>query len=57
MIRVQSLLGHADANTLLRYAHVQSDPLQDLLPLLYEDKPAQNMQVLPSCPSRKPDAL
>jgi site-specific recombinase XerD len=34
MIRVQSLMGHADANTLLRYAHVQPDPLQDLLPLL-----------------------
>jgi integrase len=34
MIRVQSLMGHADANTLLRYAHVQPDPLADLLPLL-----------------------
>jgi site-specific recombinase XerD len=34
MIRVQSLLGHADANTLLRYAHVQPDPLADILPLL-----------------------
>jgi integrase len=34
MVRVQSLMGHADANTLLRYAHVQPDPLADLLPLL-----------------------
>jgi site-specific recombinase XerD len=34
MIRVQALMGHADANTLLRYAHVQPDPRQDLLPLL-----------------------
>jgi integrase len=34
MIRVQSLMGHADANTLLRYAHVQPDPLADLLALL-----------------------
>jgi integrase len=34
MIRVQNLMGHADANTLLRYAHVQPDPLADLLPLL-----------------------
>jgi site-specific recombinase XerD len=34
MVRVQSLMGHADANTLLRYAHVQVDPMADLLPLL-----------------------
>jgi hypothetical protein len=34
MIRGQSLMGHADANTLLRYAHAQPAPLQDLLPLL-----------------------
>jgi site-specific recombinase XerD len=35
IIRVQSLMGHADANTLLRYVHVQVDPMADLLPLLY----------------------
>ena len=34
MIRVQSLMGHADANALLRYTHVQPDPLADLLQLL-----------------------
>jgi integrase len=34
LIRVRALMGHADANTLLRYAHVQPDPLADLLPLL-----------------------
>jgi site-specific recombinase XerD len=34
MIRVQSLMGHADVNALLRYAHVQPDPLTNLLPLL-----------------------
>lgn len=33
MVRVQALMGHADANTLLRYAHVQGDPMVDL-PLL-----------------------
>jgi site-specific recombinase XerD len=34
MVRVQSLVGHADANTLLRYAHVQIDPLANLLALI-----------------------
>jgi hypothetical protein len=34
MLWVKALMGHADANTLLRYAHVQPDPLADLLPLL-----------------------
>lgn len=34
MIRDQSLMGHADANTLLRSMHVQPDLLADLLPLL-----------------------
>jgi integrase len=34
MIRVQNLMGHADANTLLRYARVQVDPMADLLRLL-----------------------
>jgi integrase len=34
MVRVQALMGHADANTLLRYTHVQPDPLADLFPLL-----------------------
>jgi site-specific recombinase XerD len=34
MVRVQALMGHADANTRLRYTHVQPDPLADLLPLL-----------------------
>jgi site-specific recombinase XerD len=34
MIRVQSLMGHADTNTLLCYAHEQVDPLADLLALL-----------------------
>jgi len=34
MVRVQALMGHADANTLLRYTHVQPDLLADLLPLL-----------------------
>jgi hypothetical protein len=32
MIRVQSLLGHADANTLLRYANVQPDPVWSKFP-------------------------
>jgi hypothetical protein len=31
---VQNLMGHVDANTLLRYAHVQVDAMADLLPLL-----------------------
>jgi site-specific recombinase XerD len=34
MSGVQRLMGHADANTLLCYAHVQPDPMADLLPLL-----------------------
>jgi hypothetical protein len=34
MVRVQSLMGYADANTLLRYAHMQVDAMADLLPLL-----------------------
>jgi hypothetical protein len=34
MVYVQALMGHADANTLLRYAHVQPALLADLLPLL-----------------------
>jgi site-specific recombinase XerD len=34
MVRVQALMGHADANTLLRYAHVQVNPMTDLLALL-----------------------
>jgi len=34
MTRVQSLMGHADANTLLCYAHAQVDPMVDLLRLL-----------------------
>ena len=34
LIRVKGMMGHADANTLMRYAHVQPDPLADLLPLL-----------------------
>jgi integrase len=34
MIRVQSLMGHADAQTSLRYSHVQLDPMAGLLPLL-----------------------
>jgi hypothetical protein len=28
-------MGHADANTLMRYAHIEPDPLADLLPLLH----------------------
>ena len=31
MVQVQSLMGHADANTLLRSAHVQLDAVADLL--------------------------
>lgn len=31
---VKGWMGHASAEALLRYAHVQPDPLQDLLPLL-----------------------
>jgi site-specific recombinase XerD len=31
---VQSLMGHADANTLLRYAPVQVDLMADVLPRL-----------------------
>jgi integrase len=34
MARVQRLMGHGDANTLMRYAHIEPDPLVDLLPLL-----------------------
>ena len=34
LIRVRALMGHSDANTLLRYAHVGPDPMADLLPLL-----------------------
>jgi hypothetical protein len=34
MVRVQALMGHADAITLLRYLYVQVDPMADLLPLL-----------------------
>jgi Phage integrase family len=34
MAQVQTLMGHADANTLMRYAHIEPDPLADLLPLL-----------------------
>jgi integrase len=34
LIRVRALMGHADANTLLRYAHVHPSPLTDLLSLL-----------------------
>ena len=34
LIRVQQLMGHASAQTLLRYAPVQPDPMADLLPLL-----------------------
>jgi integrase len=34
LIRVRALMSHSDANTLLRYAHVQMDPMADLLPLL-----------------------
>jgi site-specific recombinase XerD len=34
ILQVQGLMGHGDANTLLRYAHVQPQPLHDLLKLL-----------------------
>ncbi len=34
MVRVQALMGYADANTLLGYPHVQTDLLADLLALL-----------------------
>ena len=34
MARVQRLMGHADDDTLMRYAHIEPDPLADLLPLL-----------------------
>ena len=37
MMRVQSLMGHSDANTLLRYAYVQPDPMADLRPLLEDN--------------------
>lgn len=41
LLLVKGWMGHASAETLLRYAHVQADPLQDLLPLL-EDNPRQD---------------
>jgi site-specific recombinase XerD len=34
LVPVRALMGHADANTLVHYAHVQPDRLADLLPLL-----------------------
>jgi integrase len=34
LLQVKGWMGHSDANTLLRYAHVLPDPMQDLLPLL-----------------------
>jgi integrase len=34
LLLVKGWMGHASAETLLRYAHIQPDPLQDLLPLL-----------------------
>jgi hypothetical protein len=38
MARVQRLMGHADANTLMRYAHIEPAPLADLL-LVLENPP------------------
>jgi integrase len=37
LLLVKGWMGHASAETLLRYAHIQPDPLQDLLPRL-EDR-------------------
>jgi integrase len=34
LLLVKGWMGHASAETLLRYAHVQVDPMADLLPLL-----------------------
>jgi integrase len=34
LIRVQALMGHSSAQTLLRYAHVEPEPMHDLLPSL-----------------------
>ena len=34
LLLVKGWMGHSSAETLLRYAHVQADPLADLLPLL-----------------------
>ena len=34
IVRVQRLRGHADANTLMRYAHIAPDPLANLLPFI-----------------------
>jgi integrase len=34
LIHVQALMGHSSAQTLLRYAHVEPEPMHDLLPLL-----------------------
>jgi integrase len=34
LLLVKGWMGHLSAETLLRYAHVQPDPLADLLPLL-----------------------
>jgi integrase len=34
LLLVKGWMGHASAETLLRYAHVQADRLADLLPLL-----------------------
>jgi integrase len=34
LLLVKGWMGHASAETLLRYAHVQVDPIADLLPLL-----------------------
>ena len=38
LLLVKGWMGHASAETLLRYAHVQPDPLQDRLPLLGEPR-------------------
>jgi len=37
LLLVKGWMGHSSAETLLRYAHVQPDRLQDLLPLLSAD--------------------
>jgi integrase len=34
LVRVQALMGHSSAQTLLRYAHVEPEPMHDLLPPL-----------------------
>jgi site-specific recombinase XerD len=53
MARVQRLMGHADANTLMRYAHIEPDPLADLLHVL-ENPPGLPLKFPPISSSTSP---